>query len=55
MLDGALTTDGFTYAGRHYAVRGARNLPGLRASPRYVIAANGPRGMRLAARHGAAG
>ena len=27
VLDGALTTDGYTHAGRHYTVRNARNLP----------------------------
>jgi alkanesulfonate monooxygenase SsuD/methylene tetrahydromethanopterin reductase-like flavin-dependent oxidoreductase (luciferase family) len=50
-LDGALTADGFDFDGRLYAARGSRNLPGLRRPPRYVIAANGPRGMRLAAHH----
>ena len=54
-LDGLLTTDGFDLDGDHYRAVGARNLPGPVQVPRFgfVIAANGPRGMRLAARHGA--
>jgi alkanesulfonate monooxygenase SsuD/methylene tetrahydromethanopterin reductase-like flavin-dependent oxidoreductase (luciferase family) len=54
-LDGLLTTDGFDYDGTYYRARDARNLPGPLQQPRFgfVVAANGPRGMRLAARHGA--
>jgi alkanesulfonate monooxygenase SsuD/methylene tetrahydromethanopterin reductase-like flavin-dependent oxidoreductase (luciferase family) len=55
-LDGLLVTDGFDYQGSYYTVRGARNLPGSVQRPRlpFLIAANGPRTMRLAARFGAA-
>lgn len=53
-LDGLLTTDGFDFDGAHYSARGARNLPGPVQRPRmpFVIAANGPRTMRLAAQLG---
>lgn len=53
-LDGLLRTDGFDYSGEHYTARGARNLPGpvQRPRPPFLIAANGPRGMRLATRFG---
>jgi alkanesulfonate monooxygenase SsuD/methylene tetrahydromethanopterin reductase-like flavin-dependent oxidoreductase (luciferase family) len=42
--------------GRFYAARGARTIPGCIQAPRvpFAIAASGPRGMALAARHGAA-
>lgn len=54
-LDGLLTTDGFDYTGSYFRASHARNLPGpvQRPRPDFVIAANGPRGMRLAARQGA--
>jgi alkanesulfonate monooxygenase SsuD/methylene tetrahydromethanopterin reductase-like flavin-dependent oxidoreductase (luciferase family) len=54
-LDGLLTTDGFDYTGAYFRANAARNLPGpvQRPRPDFVIAANGPRGMRLAARRGA--
>lgn len=53
-LDGLLTTDRFDFDGAHYSARGARNLPGPVQRPRMplVIAANGPRTMRLAAQLG---
>ena len=53
-LDGMLRVDGFDYAGGYYTVRGARNLPGgvQRPRPPFVVAANAPRTMRLAARFG---
>lgn len=53
-LDGLLRTDRFDYDGSYYTVRGARNLPGGVQPPRppFVIAANGPRTMRAAARFG---
>ncbi|MFC4005075.1 LLM class flavin-dependent oxidoreductase [Prauserella oleivorans] len=53
-LDGLLRIDGFDYSGDHYTVRGARNLPGpvQRPRPPFLVAANGPRTMRLAARLG---
>lgn len=53
-LHGLLTTDEFDFNGAYYSTRGARNLPGPVRRPRmpFVIAANGPRTMRLAARLG---
>ncbi|MDV6012373.1 LLM class flavin-dependent oxidoreductase [Haloechinothrix sp. LS1_15] len=53
-LDGLLTRDGFNYQGSHYTAVAARNLPGCVQHPRvpFVIAANGPRTLRLAARFG---
>jgi alkanesulfonate monooxygenase SsuD/methylene tetrahydromethanopterin reductase-like flavin-dependent oxidoreductase (luciferase family) len=53
-LDGLLATDRFDFRGAYYSARGARNLPGPVRRPRmpFVIAANGPRTMRLAARLG---
>jgi alkanesulfonate monooxygenase SsuD/methylene tetrahydromethanopterin reductase-like flavin-dependent oxidoreductase (luciferase family) len=55
-LDGLLMTDGSDYQGEYYTVQGARNLPGPVQRPRlpFLIAANGPRTMTLAARFGAA-
>jgi alkanesulfonate monooxygenase SsuD/methylene tetrahydromethanopterin reductase-like flavin-dependent oxidoreductase (luciferase family) len=54
-LDGLLMTDKFDYDGEYYRARGARNLPGPVQRPRlpFVVAANGPRTMTLAARFGA--
>lgn len=54
LLDGLLRTDDLDYSGAYYVARGARNLPGgvQRPRPPFVVAANGPRTMRLAARHG---
>ncbi|WAL65425.1 LLM class flavin-dependent oxidoreductase [Amycolatopsis cynarae] len=53
-LDGLLATDGFDFEGEYFRARGARNLPGSVQRPRvpFLIAANGPRTMRLAARYG---
>lgn len=53
-LDGLLRIDKFDYEGSYYAARGARNLPGgvQRPRPPFVVAANGPRTMGLAARFG---
>ncbi|SFQ44398.1 Luciferase-like monooxygenase [Amycolatopsis arida] len=53
-LDGLLTTDGYDHRGTYFSAVGARNLPGPVQRPRmpFVIAANGPRTMRLAARFG---
>ncbi len=54
-LDGLLTTDKFDYTGTYFTSVGARNLPGPVQRPRipFLVAANGPRTMRLAARFGA--
>jgi alkanesulfonate monooxygenase SsuD/methylene tetrahydromethanopterin reductase-like flavin-dependent oxidoreductase (luciferase family) len=55
-LDGLLMTDKFDFDGKYFKTRGARNLPGSVQRPRlpFVVAANGPRTMTLAARFGAA-
>lgn len=55
-LDGLLMTDKFDFKGTYYTVEGARNLPGSVQRPRlpFLVAANGPRTMTLAARFGAA-
>ncbi|UOX87008.1 LLM class flavin-dependent oxidoreductase [Amycolatopsis sp. FBCC-B4732] len=54
-LDGLLMTDKFDFDGEYYRAREARNLPGPVQRPRlpFVVAANGPRTMTLAARFGA--
>lgn len=54
-LDGLLMTDRFDYSGEYFTAVGARNLPGTVQRPRlpFVVAANGPRTMTLAARFGA--
>jgi alkanesulfonate monooxygenase SsuD/methylene tetrahydromethanopterin reductase-like flavin-dependent oxidoreductase (luciferase family) len=53
-LDGLLITDKFDYDGEYYTARGARNLPGTVSRPRlpFLVAANGPRTMRVAAKFG---
>ncbi|MDT0166669.1 LLM class flavin-dependent oxidoreductase [Actinotalea sp. AC32] len=55
VLDLLLTQPVTDHHGQHYTVREARMLPGCVQRPRvpFVVAANGPRGMRVAARHGA--
>jgi hypothetical protein len=54
LLDRILTRDVTTYGGTYYSAAGARRAPGCVQRPRlpFVIAANGPRSMRLAARFG---
>lgn len=54
-LDGLLMTDNSDFTGEFYRAEGARNLPGpvQRPRPPFLVAANGPRAMRLAARFGA--
>ncbi|HVW45085.1 MAG TPA: LLM class flavin-dependent oxidoreductase [Amycolatopsis sp.] len=54
-LDGLLMTDRFDFSGEYYEIKQARNLPGPVQRPRlpFLVAANGPRAMRLAARFGA--
>ncbi len=54
-LFGALLTQpSTTWAGSYYSAVDARSIPGPLQQPRppFVIAANGPRALRLAARHG---
>ncbi|KXK59426.1 luciferase [Micromonospora rosaria] len=54
LLDRVLTEDGTTWRGEWYAAVDARNNPGCVQRPRvpFVVAANGPRSMRLAATYG---
>lgn len=54
LLDVLLTRPSTDYEGRQYRAVDARMLPGCVQQPRvpFVVAANGPRLMRLAARHG---
>ncbi|MEU3352156.1 LLM class flavin-dependent oxidoreductase [Streptomyces sp. NPDC037389] len=56
LLDRLLTEDVVTYDGEHYSAHEVRNIPGCVQRPRlpFAVAATGPRGMRLAARHGQA-
>ncbi|RIV38962.1 LLM class flavin-dependent oxidoreductase [Micromonospora radicis] len=54
LLDAILREDGTTWRGDWFAAVGARNNPGCVQRPRvpFVMAANGPRSIRLAARFG---
>ncbi|MFJ6673497.1 LLM class flavin-dependent oxidoreductase [Actinosynnema sp. NPDC091369] len=54
LLDALLTRDRVDYSGEYYTAVDARTAPGCVQRPRtpFVLAANGPRGMALAARHG---
>ncbi len=54
LLDALLTAPVTERAGEHYEAHGARMIPGCVRQPRvpFVVAANGPRAMRVAARHG---
>lgn len=54
LLDRVLTEDHVTYDGRFFSAHDARNLPGCVQQPRvpFIIAANAPKGMRLAAELG---
>ncbi|MGW4162170.1 LLM class flavin-dependent oxidoreductase [Streptomyces sp. NPDC004788] len=56
LLDRLLTEDAVTARGTFYSADEARNIPGCVQRPRlpFAIAATGPRGLRLAARHGQA-
>ncbi|MFH7337178.1 LLM class flavin-dependent oxidoreductase [Streptomyces sp. KHY 26] len=56
LLDRLLTEDAVSYEGRFYSAGEARNIPGCVQRPRlpFAVAATGPRGLRLAARHGQA-
>jgi alkanesulfonate monooxygenase SsuD/methylene tetrahydromethanopterin reductase-like flavin-dependent oxidoreductase (luciferase family) len=54
LLDAILVDDRTTWSGRYYRAVDARSAPGCRQRPRvpFVVAANGPRSMALAARFG---
>ncbi|MFF0719181.1 LLM class flavin-dependent oxidoreductase [Micromonospora sp. NPDC003816] len=54
LLDAILLTDGTTWRGEWFAAVDARNNPGCVQTPRvpFVMAANGPRSMRLVSRFG---
>lgn len=56
LLDRLLTEPDVTYDGTFYSAYEARNIPGCVQRPRlpFAIAATGPRGLALAARHGQA-
>jgi alkanesulfonate monooxygenase SsuD/methylene tetrahydromethanopterin reductase-like flavin-dependent oxidoreductase (luciferase family) len=56
LLDRLLSEDALTYEGTHYSAVEARNIPGCVQRPRlpFAVAATGPRGLKLAARHGQA-
>jgi alkanesulfonate monooxygenase SsuD/methylene tetrahydromethanopterin reductase-like flavin-dependent oxidoreductase (luciferase family) len=55
LLDRLLTQDHVSHRGRYFSAVDARTLPGPVQRPRipFVIAANGPRTLRLAVEHGA--
>ena len=55
LLDRLLTTDHVTSEGTYFSAVDARTLPGPVQRPRtpFIMAANGPRSLRLAARYGA--
>lgn len=56
LLDRLLSEPAVTSEGTYYSATEARNIPGCVQRPRlpFAVAATGPRGMRLAARHGQA-
>jgi alkanesulfonate monooxygenase SsuD/methylene tetrahydromethanopterin reductase-like flavin-dependent oxidoreductase (luciferase family) len=56
LLDRLLSEPALTEEGRFYTAGDVRNVPGCVQRPRipFAVAATGPRGMRLAARHGQA-
>ncbi|MFJ8645224.1 LLM class flavin-dependent oxidoreductase [Streptomyces sp. NPDC093546] len=56
LLDRLLSEDTVTHEGRFYSAREAQNIPGCVQRPRlpFTVAATGPRGLKLAARHGQA-
>ncbi|WP_432950509.1 LLM class flavin-dependent oxidoreductase [Kribbella sp. CA-253562] len=55
LLDKLLTTDRVDHRGEYFETRNGRTLPGCVQRPRvpFVMAANGPRSLRLATRYGA--
>lgn len=56
LLDRLLTEDSVSYTGDFYSAYEARDIPGCVQRPRlpFAVAATGPRGLRLVARHGQA-
>ncbi|AYN34163.1 MULTISPECIES: LLM class flavin-dependent oxidoreductase [Streptomyces] len=56
LLDRLLTEAEVSHEGTYYSAHEARNIPGCLQRPRlpFAVAATGPRGLRLAARHGQA-
>ncbi|MEU9096634.1 LLM class flavin-dependent oxidoreductase [Streptomyces sp. NPDC048361] len=56
LLDRLLTEEAVTYEGTFYSAIEARNIPGCVQRPRipFAVAATGPRGLKLAAKHGQA-
>ncbi|GGV49481.1 luciferase [Streptomyces longisporoflavus] len=56
LLDRLLTEDVVSYEGEYYSASEVRNIPGCVQRPRlpFAVAATGPRGLKLAARHGQA-
>ncbi|MEU8757769.1 LLM class flavin-dependent oxidoreductase [Streptomyces sp. NPDC048659] len=56
LLDRLLTEDAVSARGTFYSAEEARNIPGCVQRPRlpFAVAATGPRGLKLAARHGQA-
>lgn len=54
LLDILLTTDGVDFKGEYFETRNGRTLPGCIQQPRvpFVLAGNGSRSLRFAARHG---
>jgi alkanesulfonate monooxygenase SsuD/methylene tetrahydromethanopterin reductase-like flavin-dependent oxidoreductase (luciferase family) len=55
LLDKLLTTDGVDHHGEYFETRNGRTRPGCVQQPRvpFVMAANGPRSLRLAVKYGA--
>ncbi|MER5727611.1 LLM class flavin-dependent oxidoreductase [Streptomyces sp. NPDC002138] len=56
LLDRLLTEESVTHGGTFYSANEARNIPGCVQRPRlpFAVAATGPRGLKLTARHGQA-
>ncbi|MEU6766441.1 LLM class flavin-dependent oxidoreductase [Streptomyces sp. NPDC046853] len=56
LLDRLLTEDVVSHEGKYYSASEVRNIPGCVQRPRlpFAVAATGPRGLKLAARHGQA-
>ncbi|WP_405778936.1 LLM class flavin-dependent oxidoreductase [Streptomyces sp. NBC_00859] len=54
LIDRLLTEESVSHRGTHYSADEVRNIPGCVQRPRlpFAVAATGPRGMKVAARHG---